>query len=745
MNSERSGLKETRSTQEERVPLERTEKIDPISEGRRRIGSVLDKAEDSKDSTKSDTFPETTETMKARTSSERLRDVTREFEKREIQDRVGGVLDAYDADRSAIEKALPREVPETSDTLKGYDSKTATVEETEKTLEHHPHLHRKTKAWHYGEYEDYKAAVSETSEVSTAELAERLDIDASKVEDWREGRSIPTIPRRLESYEQARVEHESSVPSEALEHRIDPERVREIVGDLTERKEHTLKELSDLTEGIYRAGNVKEDSVAYAELYDPTKSLTEDRLRDIGLEIRANREAIEEELNKRLGLETNPQREVRVAVTDSRIYYWNKDGSADNWLNVLDKEKIYFKRTEDKFSLMEEMEKRLHIRGAKDNAEYYLNDVLNQLSHLNDTPANRTRRYSRPDYFDGETYHFVANLKGGTLEDLKPLMSHMGTKEAARVENLKFPDIHEYRMKFVAIAESDCHLDEYGRLSYYEKNPIRRRLAVKQFAEFGDFEVKEDQEDNKRVMLPRTLGALAEKFGIPRGDKAIHNHGLSEVIVKEDLNVKALYPREMVPEDGSVSIRGVSVTRHNVIHAGKHMKRYLEKFGIEPKVSQKHIDFICKHGEGRDAYLCYEKDEVVEITIKKIEELIKSQDKNESDFAKELYRIAEQNPNRLLEDEVLKIMKPLGVTMKTEIRGVLYYRKSERVSIYSTATTKTIKDTIRLLLIAPPNHPRKMESAIKIVKSKPKWVESVKSQMIIDGLDVHESWERYGI
>jgi len=367
--------------------------------------------------------------------------------------------------------------------------------------------------------------------------------------------------------------------------------------------------------------------------------------------------------------------------------------------------------------------------------------LVNQLSGLESHAGNRIGRYYDVHSLDGEVMHLIGDLKGKTIEDFKSVISHMGTREAASVYNLKFPNIHEYRMKFVAIIESDGHLDDEGRLTYYEKNKERQKIAVGIFQEFGEFEVKVMKEDGIQVNLPRLLGSMADYWGIPRGDRAIHNKGLHESIINETLETKTHYLRQMVPEDGSISRDNVSVTRHLVLHAGKRMEKYREAFGIEPLANHDHIEFVCEHGIPQPAYLCYNAGDVIKLYISTLEELASEQEYSKT--ARDLIQIIDKNDHRLLDDEVNKILRPLGIQMKDSPRFVLYYRTSERLAVCYPACTQTKRDAIRWVLIAPPEHPSKMDAAIELVKSNLNRSKQIAMQIEEDGLHIHRTWEEY--
>ncbi|MHA2352155.1 MAG: hypothetical protein ACXABX_03455 [Candidatus Thorarchaeota archaeon] len=296
-------------------------------------------------------------------------------------------------------------------------------------------------------------------------------------------------------------------------------------------------------------------------------------------------------------------------------------------------------------------------------------------------------------------------------------------------------------MRFVATIESDGHLDSYGRLTYYEKNVERRKIVTDFFQEFGDFAVREKQEEGKCVSLPKVYGEMAKYWGIPEGDKGIHNSGLNEAVIKEPPKIKAYYPEELVGEDGSIYNTRVSVRRHHTLHAGKKTETYHDNFGINSTVDQKHIELVCKFGTGLDEHLNYEKDAVIVLYTSELNRLSELGKQGVSDVAHDLLQIIEDNPNKLLDDEVNYIVEPLGIEMVCSTSHLRYYRDSERLSVVSTAATASVKDTIRWVLIAPPNHPEKMEMAKGIIQNHQQDVQEIKQNIIDDGLDVHPVWK----
>jgi hypothetical protein len=663
----------------------------------------------------------------------KLSDVLDELEREELEaksteEKLREVLEDLDEQKKETQKI--------SETM--FSSR----EELEKILQHHQHVQREFTSENYEKCEQFLRVVSEKENVANREIAEQESLDERVVSSWREG-VRPRAVLAIEGHENKRIEHESQVPDEALEHRISPEEVNEVISEAMERENHSVKELTDIVQEIHtKIDNPEPGTIHYAELYDSDKSLAEDKLRDIALEIRSNREVIQSELNTRLELDSNPDHEVRIAVTDSRLYYWHVSTSPDDWANVLADQKLYMSK-EGKLQLVEDMTQHLHVRGGGQTSEYYLNDIISQLTDLENPAANRIQRYCKVHSLDGEVMHLVGDLQGKSIEEYKDVITHIGIMKSARVSNPKFPEIHEFRMRFVAIAESDCHLDDEGRFSYYEKDKDRLQIAIDFFQEFGDFDVKLRKDNKIQLYLPRTFGVLAEYWGIPRGDKAIHNKGLHESVINDAPEVKVYYPREMVPEDGCISGNIVSVRRHNVLHAGKHAGKYREEFGIEPLVEQRHIQLVIDEGTPQKAQLCYEEGELTRLHITEIKGIARDETNKYSHVAGELLRIINGNAHQLLSDEVTHILAPLGIEMDRNENFVQYYRKSQRLALSSSVETTTTSDAIRWVLIAPPNHPSKMERAKELIVKYQERSKIIAEEIKNDGLLVDSVWEEY--
>jgi hypothetical protein len=638
-----------------------------------------------------------------------------------------GSDDHYQAKLDDFETHEASEVQEQTSRETRYDIDSK--EALDKAIQQNQHVKRGFSQETYETCEQYVRVISEDSATSTSEIAEKENLSEQTVENWREGVK-PRPIQVIENMEAQRLEHENSVPEEALNHRIDPTQVREITDNHKESEQHTIKELVDVVVDIHNTiEGVQQGGVHYAELYDPQKPLVEDRLRDLALEIRVDREIIQTELNSRLGLDTRSDHEVRIGVTDNRLYYWHISTSHDMWVNVLADQKFYMLK-EDKIQLIDEMRQHLHIRRGGQISEYYLNDLINQLSGLENHANNRIQRYGVNHYLDGETLHLIGDSLNKPNE-YKRVTTHLGISQRGRVTNLKWPEISEFRAKTYAIIESDGTLSPKGQLRYSEKNDVRRKLAIEEFQEFGDFKFKEyrgpsGKEQVARVELPMIYGSMMKYWGVPEGDKAKQNRGFSDAVINTPIQKRLHYLPEVGAEDGCFSDRRFYIGRSHVIEAGSFYDDL--------------VKFIQNYGTGLKASLHYKTGERIQLRMSKIHELANNEDSDIQRKAKRIEELVSEQPNRLLNDEEKHILQPLGINVTTKPQRLLYSYKTGRVSIEWKTRTRSVNDSMRWALIGPPNHPEKMKAVHDFLKTRDKRMKDVSQQIRADGFEIHPLW-----
>ena len=122
------------------------------------------------------------------------------------------------------------------------------------------------------------------------------------------------------------------------------------------------------------------------------------------------------------------------------------------------------------------------------------------------------------------------------------------------------------------------------------------------------------------------------------------------------------------------------------------------------------------------------------LSVRRLYQLTKSEDSLISNVAEKLVMSVKSNPNRLLHDEIQEILRPLGIQMIMEPRQLIYYTSSGMVMVEWRGETRTMNDTIRWALIAPPNHPRILTEVTDFLKEHPKKVNRIRSEIEMEGL-----------
>jgi len=591
---------------------------------------------------------------------------------------------------------------------------------------------------------------SSVSEQRYTETMKHSNNEGQQTELERHGPKPPLVPD-LERQETRRVEHERDIREEELKPRADPEVVRRVLADVTDPEKPEAARLVSVVYKLHGANLGPEMMpVRYADLYQEGANLADDRGRAIARAISESRETVERGLNERLGLEKGSEREVRIAVVDGKLIMWTKETSVDHWENAFAAERFYLKDQQTKAELASEMKRHLGLSEDARVGDRQLREIVTQLSRQTRRGPERFVTGCETPSIKGETLHLAGDVFGRTLKDFLPMIDHVGDR--SMVTNLKLPEIHVWRMKLMATALSDCSLAPSGHPKLYQKEKERRDIVIKYLQEFGDFEAKVTataKPDNgmRRLHMPRVFGTFMEAWGMPVGDKAIHNEGLAPCIRWEALEVKTRYPTQMVAQDGSFDDEEFAVTRANTLHAGKKAQEYEERYGIKPKIGQRDIDFIDMYGEPMSANprMGYKSGERIRILISTLPELAKSDDPTVAARAGGLYERVRIERNELLDDEVYRILVPLGIEMTIEDTYITHYIASGRVSVERKAHTLHMRDAVRWALLAPPDHPRKMERVVKFIREHPKTVEMVKAKIEADGLHVDPVWEEYNI
>ena len=105
-----------------------------------------------------------------------------------------------------------------------------------------------------------------------------------------------------------------------------------------------------------------------------------------------------------------------------------------------------------------------------------------------------------------------------------------------------------------------------------------------------------------------------------------------------------------------------------------------------------------------------------------------------------VYDIVNDNPNRLMEDEV-NIIRGWGIKVETKPTVIRYYPKSQRVTVTWQSWTVGKSSTIELFMIAPPNDTKKRQKVQMIINMNPKEKKQALASLKGKGIVFSKWWE----
>ncbi|MFO7837306.1 MAG: hypothetical protein R6V83_11730 [Candidatus Thorarchaeota archaeon] len=211
--------------------------------------------------------------------------------------------------------------------------------------------------------------------------------------------------------------------------------------------------------------------------------------------------------------------------------------------------------------------------------------------------------------------------------------------------------------------------------------------------------------------------------------EGINNPRIPKIFVEGTNEDKEAFIGALIPQDGTISGNKISWTHSNVLHAGDKTKAY----GFEPKVGKREIELIKEHGK--------EEEHAWALRLGKLDELEESDSKEIAKTTTSLRRIVDENPNHFIVDEV-SMVESLGISVRVKAYTIRYHKRSGRVSVEWRAEPKTLYESIKLGIIAPPNDVKKREKMAEIIRSKLALRDKAIIELENNGMDVNEWWKK---
>ncbi len=513
--------------------------------------------------------------------------------------------------------------------------------------------------------------------------------------------------------------------------RVESRKVRDIVSQ-NESMEWNPVTITDLTEKLCRSLPETSSRVVCADLRMDS-GLGPKELLTLGESFRQNHTSIEQSVRERLGLDAN-DRGLRIGISEGRVYIWIPSQEKAQLSKMYGEIYFYFMDSTEIVKYIDEMKDALDDGRTED-----LSGTIDRLEKLMTQmfPANGKCEKINIQLIriKGAHLEFMNDLSGKTLKELEERVARVTTASGrGGIENPRFPEGEEFDIaisRLTATIVSDCTIEPNGVIKYGEPELTRIDRVVENLRRFGDINPTSryvEKEGHYLTHFPSAIGKGLMFLGLPAGDKTIQNPSLFPTIKDGSERVQRAYVEEMLPQDGCIGVRMIIWTRANALHAGDKT----EKYGFEPKVGRQEIDLIQNHGKRSE--------KGHSLSWGKLDDLTMHSDKRTAQVAKDLQKIVWDNPNRLIDDET-EIVRNLGVDVETKPYMIRYYPKSGRVSVAWNARTSSIKECVKLGILAPPNDTKKKEILRRILKSRPDEVESAIGEIENMGLEFDKWWD----
>jgi len=615
------------------------------------------------------------------------------------------------------------------------------LEEYEELLRIHPYAkehpdieNRDRYAKAYFEVMAYKEANPDTT---LGKLSKTFDIPKGAALSWIYKNASPCIFQQLASYERYRIEFESVFSQEGKVHHIIPTTVYETLKPLKDIEDVSPTNMAESL-GKFCEMIPEDQQMVFAHLKPYHRQIDPRWLIEVGKTIEENLTDVEQALNER---QSDDSVRYKLGVVERTLYIWKRKIEPFGYLELFKDECFYFNKKDER-ELVGTARKHLNLKG-----NYQLSKLLRQMTDIDEGSrksigdVTADLRHDRNHLF-GETIRFMLDVTGKDLHDIAPKIHAIGQQEQIKTPRIiEGTDLLVLMARLYAITASDGHVGrKWNFLGYHEYNEDRLEIVKELVQNFGEVRYSYMYDKGKKFLIfptkeeaglrfPHVLGRLMIKIGIPSGDKTIQNVGLPDFILNGPPEVIRAYLEEVIPEDGYFSFSDrmqiIGISRNMILHDDAKNETY----DFTQKISLPHIKLMQKYGSQRRGLLVKGKT----LTIGEIRELTKSVDTDESEIARQLLKIALNNPVSLLNDEH-RIIGNLGFRCPApRLQDVTWHETGNRIS----ATWKlSLSDQISIAkwgILALPNDKRKREAMIQWMKTKPHKVRIAYDQLKRDG------------
>jgi len=557
-------------------------------------------------------------------------------------------------------------------------------------------------------------------------LADEYDISVSSVKNYYSGRYKPRLISKIEKLtsqngKDTRRDSSAQVRDVSSQAFTLPHG-NEIVKQLAAGENFTLEEVCRLIASMVRVNPELESTGVHQVDFSRFPRYLES--------VKASCEKIERLVNDQIEFPENSGKYLKVATLGDRLYLRVRDSSRSNWLNAHAHHHFHFRTYEAKRGIVESGR---HSLAIENNNQ--LSKLIRQMSdytgRINPKTGENSDLKRNLPYLNGESLHFLLDSVGMTLKDIKHQISKVsGTGQVSGcIANPKFPEVDHLRAIMGAIMNSDGSISD-GGASYYERDRRRLERVEHHFRKFGDVDIWRSNDATRATQLrfPKVMADVFRFWGFLQGDKSIDNRGLPKEIRLGSFEVCRNYTEQLFPEDGNFAKNTASWSRT-----------------IELADNQREVkEFLLKYGRRKVTRVQGDQRNYVTRSLSwgRIDQMMKDSRTNYSSGARVLYDKVLGNPCCLIEDEK-QVVERLGVGIVLRPAQVKHSLKSDRVSVEWTARIASAKDMIRLALLAPPDHPRKLDSVVRWMAGRPRKVAQIMDDLKHEGLAARPEWDAF--
>ena len=348
-----------------------------------------------------------------------------------------------------------------------------TYQDFKRLLERHPYLRDrkgfKRMLQHVVEYYRLMELRVKYPNAANLKLAKMVDVATDTARRWLSGSTRPTLITQLIKNERIRIEHESTLSLDALERRVDPSVIYDILKPLSTTKEISLSQLTKALAELCYAN--RKHSFFFAELrpyngnHGPRWQLRMSKV------IAKNRERLQSMVNHELGLDENPNIGLRLGIVKDTLYFWLHETSKFDYLNIFSDEKFYFK-PRDKQRLIAQAQEVLGIQG-----NYNLSYLIRQMTDYKEKDRvsyNRIISDFRPkfNHLRGCVLEFLLTAQNRSLKHIE------STIESIRTEIVQDPK-QEKRKKRPKQAKTDLKIRRVALEKRSRKTKVKEKPSKK--------------------------------------------------------------------------------------------------------------------------------------------------------------------------------------------------------------------------------------------------------------------------